>query len=100
MEGASPNIRAAPSALLLALPAAVLSTVAAIAWVLLALEAFFAAPWDPQWLFCGLALPSATIGSVATYTTRRWWPFFLGLAITLIPLVLFAILPGPPPMAD
>ena len=96
MDSATLEDQSPPSALLLALPAAILSAVAGFAWLFLALEAIFAAPWSNYWLWCGFALPGAAVGAVVTHSTRRWWPFFLGLAITLLPIVLYIVLPGPP----
>ena len=98
MEAVSLGVRPQPSGLLLGLAAAACTLVGIVAWIFLALELFFAAPWSSQWLLSGIALPGATLGSLATHSTKRWWPFVVGLAITLIPVVLYIVLPEPPPV--
>jgi hypothetical protein len=40
----------------------------------------------------------AAVGSILAYRSSRWWPFLLGLAITALPLILYVVLPGPPPI--
>jgi hypothetical protein len=40
-----------------------------------------------------LALPGAAIGSVVSWRTKREWPFYVGLAVSLLPIVLAFVLP-------
>jgi hypothetical protein len=40
-----------------------------------------------------LALPGAVAGSVVSWRTKRAWPFYLGLAVSLLPIVLAFVLP-------
>jgi len=40
-----------------------------------------------------LALPGATVGALFSWHTKRHWPFFLGLAVTLSPIVCAFVLP-------
>jgi hypothetical protein len=82
---------ATPSPLALAAVSVAVSGVAFVALLLLA-------PWATEWLWSGFALPSAAVGSLVAHRTGRWWPFCLGLGITLLPLLLFVVLPGPPPI--
>jgi hypothetical protein len=51
-----------------------------------------------DWLIAFGTLAGIPTGSFAAYKTRRWWPFFAGVAITLIPVLLlvlvFVLAPG------
>jgi hypothetical protein len=89
-----------PLAILLTLGAFGATGVSFIAWALLAFESLLGAPWSPNWLLCGLALPAAGLGAVGTYRTRSPWPFLAGLLSTALPLALWLVLPGPPPLLD
>jgi hypothetical protein len=40
------------------------------------------------------------VGAIVAFKTGRRWPYFAGLAMTLLPVALYAVLPGPPPMGD
>jgi len=96
MEG-----RNAPGGLLLGLSAVVATGVSFVAWLLIALGTVFSWLWGSEWLYTGLALPAASVGAIAAHMTRRSRYFWLGLAITLIPLVAYIGLdltaPPPPP---
>lgn len=48
------------------------------------------------WLVPLLALPGPVIGSLAAWSTKRWWPFFIGLTAMLLPALLAIILASPP----
>ena len=91
----------APNGILLGLSAFAVTGVALVAWLLIALVAVVSARWDPEWAYTGLALPGATIGSLAAYQSRRPLYLWLGLAVTLIPLAAYLLLlsttPEPPP---
>jgi hypothetical protein len=98
VEASTLDSQSRPSGLLLALASASVTFVGGVAWLLLAFEAILSAPWSQVWLWSGLVLPAAAIGAIATHQTRRWWPLAAGLAITLLPLLLFVVLPEPPPI--
>ena len=49
------------------------------------------------WLVPLLALPGPVVGSLAAWSTKRWWPFFIGLTATLLPALLAIVLASPPP---
>jgi hypothetical protein len=40
-----------------------------------------------------LPLPAAIIGAVASWRTKRYWPFYAGLAVSLLPVALAFLLP-------
>jgi hypothetical protein len=40
-----------------------------------------------------LALPGVALGSVVSWRTQLAWPFFLGAAVSLLPIVLAFLLP-------
>ena len=65
--------------------------------LLLALESILLAPRSPNWLLSGLGVPAAGVGAIASHRTRSPLPFLAGLLLTALPLVLFLVLPGPPP---
>jgi hypothetical protein len=48
------------------------------------------------WLVPLLALPGPVVGSLAAWSTKRWWPFFVGLIATLLPALLAIVLASPP----
>lgn len=47
------------------------------------------------WIIVLLPLPGAIVGSVASVATGRWWPFWVGLALTCLPVVLTILLAEP-----
>jgi hypothetical protein len=49
------------------------------------------------WILILIPLPSAIIGSGASLATGRWWPFFVGLALTCLPVILAILLAEPVP---
>jgi uncharacterized membrane protein YdfJ with MMPL/SSD domain len=44
------------------------------------------------WLLLFGALAGTATGSAVACSTRRWWPFFVGVAITLVPIALAVML--------
>lgn len=40
-----------------------------------------------------LPLPAALVGAVASWRTKRYWPFYAGLAVSLLPIALAFLLP-------
>jgi hypothetical protein len=73
-----------------------------LAWLLISLEVAFNPHVSHKWIYVGLLLPAVTAGSIGTHAKGRWIYFWIGLAITLIPLVAYFVLqatvPPPPPM--
>ena len=47
------------------------------------------------WILVLLPLPGAIAGSVASFATGRWWPFWVGLTLTCLPVVLAILLAEP-----
>jgi hypothetical protein len=90
-----------PGGLLLGLAAFATTGISFVAWLLIALGTIFPWYWGTEWIYTGLALPAVSVGAVAAHTNRRVLYFWLGLAITLIPLVAYVLLevttPPPPP---
>jgi hypothetical protein len=101
MSEVSVEERNPPGGLLLGLSAVVTTGVSFVAWLLIALGTVFSWLWGSEWIYTGLALPAASVGAIAAHMTRRSRYFWLGLAITLIPLVAYIGLdltaPPPPP---
>lgn len=62
---------------------------------LTALETFGGYETDPAALMFLplLALPGAALGSVLSRRTRREWPFWVGVVVTMLPVVLAFVLP-------
>lgn len=89
----------APNGLLLGLAAFATTGVSFVAWLFIALGSIFPWYWGAEWLYTGLALPAASFGALAAHSYRRPLYFWLGLAITLIPLVAYVLLEAttPPP---
>lgn len=103
MYEASAGKRPAPNGILLGLSAFAVTGVAGIAWLLIALGTLLSDwRWDDGWIYSGLALPAATIGAVIAYSSGRHRYFWIGLAITLIPLLIYVVLAAnePPPPAE
>jgi hypothetical protein len=100
MEG-SVDRASSPSGVLFGLAALAATGISFVAWLLIAFGTLFDWLWGAEWIYTGLALPAATIGAIVAYTTQRPRYFWLGLAITLIPLVAYVFLdataPPPPP---
>jgi len=98
---ASIDSESASSGWLTGLGAAAATGISFIAWLLIALGAVFGWAWGVGWVYTGVALPAATMGSLASHMTRRRAYFWVGLAVTLIPLVTYVLLeataPPPPP---
>jgi hypothetical protein len=101
MSQTSVATRAAPNGLMLAVSSVTLTAVSLVAWLLIALGTVFNPNLSTQWIYLGLALPGATLGSLASHATGRRAYFLIGLAITLIPLVAYVLLAAttPPPPA-
>jgi hypothetical protein len=91
----------APVGLLLGLSAVAVTGVSVIAWLLIVLSTIFSWYLDWEWIYTGLALPAAGVGALVAQLTRRRAYFWVGLAITLVPLVAYVLLaataPPPPP---
>ena len=47
------------------------------------------------WILILLPLPGAIAGSVASFATGRWWPFWVGLTLTCLPVILAILLAEP-----
>jgi hypothetical protein len=61
------------------------------AWgVIATLEAIGGYSPDPKILLFVplLPLPAALVGAIAAWRSGRWWPWYLGLVLTLLPAVL------------
>jgi len=101
MSEVSVEQRNPPGGLLLGLSAVAATGVSFVAWLLIAFGTVFSWLWGPEWLYTGFALPAASMGALAAHMTRRSRYFWLGLAITLIPLVAYIglDLTAPPPPA-
>ncbi len=68
-----------------------------IAWAVIALlEAVGGYSPDPFFVFAPLIpLPAALIGTIRSWQSGRWAPFYIGLAVTLVlPVLLAFLLPG------
>ena len=95
MQSVPIDQRSRPPALPLVFAALGLTGFGLIAWMLVALaeqtgdlERHAATVW--MLFFSTLLAP--TIGSVAAYVYRRWWPFIAGVALTFVPVGLAALL--------
>jgi uncharacterized membrane protein YfcA len=101
MDQAVVGERPGPNGVLLGLGALAITGVSTVAWLLIALGSFFSWLWSEAWIYTGLALPAAAVGAVAAHVTERRTYFWLGFAITLIPLIAYILLeanaPPPPP---
>ncbi len=42
-----------------------------------------------------LPLPAAFVGAVAAWRSGRWWPWYVGLVLTLLPALLALVLAEP-----
>ncbi len=47
------------------------------------------------WIVVLLPLPGAIAGSVASFASGRWWPFWVGLTLTCLPVFLAILLAEP-----
>lgn len=97
MPDASVDRSQAPVGVLLGLSAIAVTGVSFIAWLFIVLST--APSWyvDSEWIYTGIALPAAGIGAIAAHLTRRRVYFWIGLAITLIPLVAYVLLAATAP---
>lgn len=87
--------------MLLGLSAVAVTGASFVAWLLIVLGTVFSWLWGTEWIYTGFTLPAAGVGALAAQLTRRRAYFWVGLAITLIPLVAYVLLdvtaPPPPP---
>lgn len=96
---ASPAVAAGePRPLLLFLVAIPCTVVSLFAWGLVTLLELIGG-YDPApsiLLFVPLLpLPAALVGAVVASRTGRWWPWCVGLVLTLLPAVLAIVLAEP-----
>lgn len=93
--------RPRPPALPLVFASVGFAGVGAFAWLIVALAWATKGPLGGRgyelWLLLFGTLAGTAAGSAATYVSRRWWPFIVGIAIALVPVVLAAILIGSAP---
>jgi hypothetical protein len=54
-------------------------------------------PGTLAWIVIMLPYPAAIVGTAATLVNGRWWPFYAGLALTCLPVVLAILLAEPLP---
>ena len=101
MQEASVDDRQAPVGWLLGLSAVAVTGISFVAWLLIVLSTIFSWRVSTEWIYTGFALPAASVGAVAAHFTRRPVYFWVGLAITLVPLVAYVLMaattPPPPP---
>jgi hypothetical protein len=91
--------RALPSGLLMAATSVTITAISLCAWLLVTFGATFGTDPNVSLICSGLALPAVTLGSIGTHMSGRRIYFWLGFAITLIPLAAFIFLTAtsPPP---
>jgi hypothetical protein len=88
--------RPRPPALPLVFTTVAFAGVAFFSWLVVAIGSTIKGPFTAHgvdlWLLLLLVFVGPMFGSATTYASRRWWPFFTGLAITLVPIVLALLL--------
>lgn len=74
------------------------------AWEIVVLASTFEGRGAALWLLLFAVLAGPASGSAVAYSRRRWWPFFAGVAVALVPIVLAALLlasgPAGPAVTD
>ncbi|MEX2108899.1 MAG: hypothetical protein WD827_08440 [Solirubrobacterales bacterium] len=80
--------RRRPDGFLLIAATVSITAVSLFFWALIVLGAALPWGWSSGWIYAGIALPGATLGAVASHATGRRAYFWIGIAITLVPVAL------------
>jgi hypothetical protein len=95
MESTSPAAGGKPPASWLIPFSIPCMAISLFAWGVIAmLEAMGGYNPDPEiFVFVPLLpLPAALVGAIAAWRSGRWWPWYVGLVLTLLPAVLAIVL--------
>jgi hypothetical protein len=61
-------------------------------WEIVVFTSTFEGRGTALWLLLFAVLAGPAGGSAVAYSSRRWWPFFAGVAVALVPIALAALL--------